>query len=150
MTTRSKMLAVVGAAALAVPAVAAGKPGNGNARGHGKPKSVQYVLKGSYAGNGVVSVSHGNGHAKRAGLVGTDVALDLSSAKISAADTNSDGVVDESDVLAGDRVLVQARLPKGDPGAQPFAARHLVDKTNPAEPESDGDEDEDGEAPPSE
>lgn len=137
MTKRTRMLVAIGLTALAVPAAAAAKPGNGNANGHGKPHNVTYIVKGAYGEGGIVSVNHGNRHAKRAGLVGTDVTLDLSAAKISVADTNADGTADASDILAGDKVLVQARLPKGDPGAQPFAARHLVDQTNPAADDDD-------------
>ena len=132
MTKRTRMLVVIGVTALAVPAYAAAKPGHGHANGHGKPHNVMYILKGTYGDGGVVSVTHGNGHAKRAGLVGTDVTVDLSAAKFTVADTNGDGTADASDVLVGDEVLVQARLPKGDPGVQPFAARHLVDQTNSA------------------
>ena len=143
MRSRTRMLVALGATALAVPAVAAAKPGNGHANGHGKPHNVMYVLKGTYGDGGVVSVSHGNAHAKRAGLVGTDVTVDLSAAKVSVADTNGDLAADASDVLAGDNVLVQARLPKGDPGAQPVAARKLIDKTNPEEDDASDDADED-------
>lgn len=145
MTKRTRMLVAIGATALVVPAYAAAKPGNGHANGHDKPHNVMYVLKGTYGDGGVVSVSHGNGHAKHAGLVGTDVTVDLSAAKITVADTNADGTTDASDVLVGDKVLVQARLPKGDPGVQPFAARHLVDQTNPAD---DDDGDDGGDEPP--
>jgi hypothetical protein len=40
--------------------------------------------------------------------------------------------VDLADVVAGDRVVVKAKLPKADPGAQPFTAKQLVDQTHPA------------------
>jgi hypothetical protein len=133
------LLILAGIAALALPAVAAGKPGHGNANGHGgQAHNVMYILKGTYGDGGIISVSRGNGHAKRAGLVGTDVTVDLSAARITVADTNADGTADVSDVVAGDQVLVQARLPKNDPGAQPFAARHLIDQTNP--PVGDGED----------
>lgn len=141
MTKRTRMLVAIGVTALAVPAYAAAKPGNGHANGHGKPHDVMYILKGTYGDGGVVSVSHGNGHVKHAGLVGTDdVTVDLSAAKVTVADTNADGTADASDVLVGDKVLVQARLPKGDPGVQPFAARHLVDQTNSADDDEGDDE----------
>jgi hypothetical protein len=140
MTKRNRILVAIGIAALALPAYAAAKPGNG----HGKPHNAMYILKGTYGDGAIVSVDHGNAHAKRAGLVGTDVALDISAAKITVADTNADGTADASDVLAGDRVLVQARLPKGDPGTAPFAARHLVDQTNSADAADDDEGDDEG------
>jgi hypothetical protein len=138
MTKRNRVLVAIGVAALALPAYAAAKPGHE----HGKPHNAMYILKGTYGDGAVVTVDHGNAHAKHTGLVGTDVALDLSAAKITVADTNADGTTDASDVLAGDRVLVQARLPKGDPGTAPFAARHLVDQTNSGD-EADDDQGED-------
>ena len=130
----SKLLLAGAIAAVAAMPVAAGaKPGHGHGHGYGhsKPHNVSYVFKGAYAGSGVVSVVHGNAHARKAGLVGIDVAFDLTSSKVTVKDTNLDGVSDTSDVLAGDKVVVKAKLPKGDPGAQPFAAKHLVDQTNP-------------------
>jgi hypothetical protein len=55
------------------------------------------------------------------------------------ADTNADSIIDATDVLVGDAVVVKARLPKNDPGPQPFAARHLVDQTNAAADDDGGD-----------
>ena len=130
----SKLLLAGAIAAVAAMPVAAGaKPGHGHGHGYGhsKPHKVSYVFKGAYAGSGVVSVAHGNAHARKAGLVGIDVAFDLTSSKVTVKDTNLDGVSDTSDVLAEDKVVVKAKLPKGDPGVQPFAAKHLVDQTNP-------------------
>jgi hypothetical protein len=115
--------------AIAAPAAAIANNGHGGGHGHG-PKAVMYVFKGSYTGSGAVDVNHGNGHVKHAGLVDTTVQFDLSNAKLTVADTNGDGTVDANDITTGDKVLVQARLPKSDPGAQPFAAKHLVDQTN--------------------
>src|SRR3954452_13593340 len=128
---RKNALIIAALAAIAIPATAAANNGHGQGHGQGHgPKAVSYICKGSYAGGGSVDVNHGNGHVKRAGLVDTTVQFDLSSAKLTVADTNGDGTVDANDVATGDKVLVQARLPKGDPGAQPFAAKHLVDQTN--------------------
>ena len=125
-----RRLAIVIAAltAIAVPAAAVAKPGNG--RGHGPAKGVTYIFKGTYSGDGVVAVKKGNAHVRKADLVGTDVAFDLSAAKLTVADTNADSAVTVDDVLVGDRVLVQARLPKGDPGDGPYAARRLIDQFN--------------------
>jgi hypothetical protein len=139
MDLKRTTLVALGVGALAVPAAALAKPGddrgNGGGHGHGNggnPK-VGYVFKGTYGGAGLVSVDKGNGHVKKAGLVGQDVQFDLTSAKLRVADANGDGQVTADDVAAGDSVQVKARLGRKDPGAQPFEARKLIDKTNPAE-----------------
>jgi hypothetical protein len=126
---RKNALIVAALAAIAIPATAVANNGHGG--GHG-PKAVMYVFKGSYTGSGAVDVNHGNGHVNHAGLVGTNVQFDLSNAKLTVGDTNGDGTVDANDIATGDKVLVQARLPKSDSGPQPFAAKHLVDQTNSA------------------
>jgi hypothetical protein len=127
-------LIALGIGALAIPAAAAADPGHGHGHGqghgHGHNPSVSYVFKGTYSGAGVVAVNHGNGHVKKADLVGQDVTFDLASANLVVADTNTDGQITADDVESGDRVVVQARLPKQDPGSQPFAAKRLVDQTN--------------------
>lgn len=135
MRIRTITLAVLGAAALAVPAAAIGAHGNGHGKGHdkGKSKSSQYVFKGTYAGDGAVDVLHGNSRVRKGGFVGQAVQFDFLSADVRVADTNADGTSDIADVAVGDRVLVQARLPKGDPGAGPYVARRLVDQANPEE-----------------
>ena len=131
------MLAVVGAGVLAVPVGAVAHPGHGHASGHDHP--VSYVFKGTYGGGGEIGVSHGNAHARRAGLVGQDVQFDLSSTRLSVADTNHDAAIDLTDVVSGDRVVVKSKLPRQDPGVQPLAARHLVDQTNPGDQAGDDD-----------
>jgi hypothetical protein len=144
MPLTRKIPAVAALAALALPgaAVAKGKPdhaGHGQAKQerraarHGSGPMVTYVLKGIWSA-GSLQVAHGNAHARRAGLVGQTVALDLTAAaaKVKVADANADGVRDLADVQDGDRVLVQARLPRRAPGAAPFAVRKLVDQTHPA------------------
>jgi hypothetical protein len=151
MNLKRTFLVVLGTGALALPAAAFAHPGgdhghghgSGHGHGHGGNPTVMYVFKGTYGGGGVVSVNHGNGHVKKADLVGQDVQFDLTSARLAVADTNADGSVTADDVVTGDRVLVQARLPKQDPGAQPFTARQLVDQTNPADDEGDGGDDDD-------
>lgn len=96
-----------------------------------KPHAVGYVFKGTYSGDGsTVAVTKGNKHAERAALVDTSVAFDFADAKIVTTDTNGDGVKTIDDVAAGDKVQVKARLPKSDPGVGPYAAKHLVDKTD--------------------
>ncbi len=129
-------------AAIAAP-LAGAKPhedhgnGHGNGNGHG-PKGVSYVFKGTYVDTTTVDVTKGNKHVRNAGLVDTAVGFDFSAAKISVGDTNGDGASDLADVAAGDKVVVKVKAPKGDPGAQPFAARQLVDQTHPdSDSESD-------------
>ena len=124
---KSRFTIAIGVLALAVPSAAVAKPGTGH--GGGKTKPAQYVVEGTYAGGGVVSISHVSGHARKAGWKGQDIAFDLSSAEIRAVDANLDGTVDVTDVAVGDEVQVKARLPKGDPGAGPYVAQRLVDLT---------------------
>src|SRR4051794_10156146 len=97
MKLRKTYLIALAVGALAVPAAAAAEPGghghghghghegahgHGGTHGHGHNPTVMYVFKGTYDGDGVVSVDHGNGHAKKAGLVGQDVQFDLSGARL--------------------------------------------------------------------
>ena len=127
------MAVVLGAAVLAVPgtAVAKGDHGKGHAKKekashhksakkHGKKDKVKkakkpknFVFRGVYKGDGVVTVVSGNGWVRKGGYVGKDVAFDLSSAKLIVADTDGVPGVTAADVQAGDVVLVQARLPRG-------------------------------------
>ena len=76
-------------------------------------KGKSYIFKGVYKGEGVVTVASGNSRVRKGGYVGTDVTFDLASAKIVAADTDGVAGVTAADVKAGDKVLVQARLPRG-------------------------------------
>ena len=133
----------------AAPAALAARPddpgsqghghGQGAAHGKGATKGVTYVFKGTYTGAGSVDVDHGNAHARKADLVGGSVSFDLSAAKLVVADTVPDGVLTADDVVAGDRVVVKARLPRKDPGDQPYAARQLVDQTHPPVSDTDSD-----------
>jgi hypothetical protein len=142
--------AVLGAAALAVPAAAAADSGNG--KGHEKRtaedvvkdkkpkkvKNVMYVFKGAFTAPGTVEVSSGNSHVRKGGFVGQTVTFDFASAKVVVADTNADAKLDVVDVKDGDLVLVQARLakrseyaaPAEGETAEPMVARKLIDKTN--------------------
>ena len=142
---RRSALVALGTAALAVPAAAAAHPGHGHANGHDKHPNVTYVFKGTYLGVGHFDVTHGNAHVRKNELLG-DVQFDLTGAKLSVADTNSDTLIDPTDVLVDDEVVVKARLPKGDPGSNPYAARHLVDQTNPAADDGDSAEPDTGDA----
>ena len=131
MNFKKTSLTALAIGALAIPAAAVAKPGHGHGHGHGGNPTVSYVFKGAYGGDGVVAVDHGNGHVKKAGLVGEDVQFDLADAKLRGVpDTNGDEYVTPEDIVTGDRVIVKARLPKRDPGDQPFAAKQLVDQTH--------------------
>ena len=92
-------------------------------------KKVGYVFKGTWSAEGV-KVLKGNKAVRRAGLVGQTVVFDLTAARVVVADNNGDGKRDASDLQDGDKVVVQARLARRDPGAGPFAARKLVDQTH--------------------
>lgn len=131
-------LALAATAALALPAAALAKPHHEHvakthhhvAKTHdkGAGHDVQYVFRGTWSG-GSLQVTGGNAHVRHAGLVGQTVAFDLTAARFVVTDANGDGTRDASDVQDGDRVLVQARLPRRDLGSAPFAARKLVDQT---------------------
>jgi len=125
-------------AALAVKPAEPGSQGHdhANGKGHASDHSkaggkavVMYVFKGTYAGDSSVDVTKGNAHVNKADLIGT-VSFDLSAAKIVVDDNTGDGNRDLSDVNTGDKVVVKARLPKSDPGSQPFKAKQLVDQTH--------------------
>ena len=97
---------------------------------------VTYVFKGTFnLADSSVTVVKGNKHVRRAGLVGEQVVFDLTDARIVVADNNGDGERDAADLQDGDKVLVQARLPRREPGAAPFAARKLVDQSHETEGE---------------
>jgi hypothetical protein len=135
-------LLALGVAVIVTPAaVSEGHERQEHAKKHGPPasvvekkaahgaKKVSYVFKGTYSADGV-KVLKGNNHVRRADLVGETVAFDFSAAKVRVDDVNADGKRDLADVQEGDKVVVQARLARRDPGAAPFAARKLVDQTH--------------------
>lgn len=138
---RRTLIVALGVAALAVPTGALAHPGQGEShgkgqtqgKGHSKTHNVAYVFKGTYAGNSMVTVTKGNSRVRKGGYIGQTVAFDLTGARIVVADTNADNASDLNDVATGDKVLVKAMLPKSDPGAQPFAAKRLIDQTHSAE-----------------
>jgi hypothetical protein len=124
--------------ALAVKPANPGSQGQGHGNGQGSSHAknggkgtVGYVFKGAYQLDGQVAVDKGNAHVKKAGLVDTVVSFDLSNAKVVVGDVNGDGSKDVNDLSVGDRVVVKARLPRKDPGDQPYAAKQVVDQTQP-------------------
>jgi hypothetical protein len=127
----------LGALALALPAGAGADSG----KSHGK----NYNAKGVYAGDGVVTVEKGNAAVKKAGWKGQDVTFDFSQADIRTEDNNADEQETLEDVAVGSPVRVKARLPKGDPGAGPYVAERLDDKSADSDDdEVDDDEGDDG------
>lgn len=141
------VLVALGVAAAVIPAaVSDAKPGPKQhaAKHHAKSekgaKQANYLFKGTFhLASGTVTVTKGNHAVKRAGLIGTDVAFDLSAARVKVADANGDGRRDLADIRDGDKVVVQARLARREPGAGPFAARRLVDQTHSQEADDDQD-----------
>lgn len=140
------MLAVLGAAALvAFPAGAMAKGGSG---GHGKaddadvakpskskkpkkPKVDTYEFKGlvTAVGDGTVSVEVKAGNSRGKKFKGQTLTFDVTKAKLHVADVNKDGKRDLADVAVGDRVNIQAKLPRsGVDATQALPARHVVDK----------------------
>ena len=128
-------IATVASALLLVAPVAGATPsgehGQGAEHSQGGAKGVSYVFKGAYVDSTTVDVAKGNHHVTAAGLTGV-VSFDFSTAKIRVGDVNGDGAADLDDVAAGDKVVVKVKAPRGDPGQQPFAARQIVDQTQPA------------------
>ena len=149
MSNRTRnVVAALGAAALLIPGAAVAAPGKGKAPAKSdrsaksdkrakskKVKTVMYVVKGVYDADGDVDVTGGNKHTKRAQWVGENVEFDLRTAKLVVADTNDDQKVDLDDIKAGDKVVVQLKLPRvlGD---SPLVARKVIDQTNPPVEES--------------
>jgi hypothetical protein len=146
------MAVVLGAAVLAVPGTALAK--GDHAKGHGKEKAERhqkaekhgkqhkhgkkdkhakkpksYVFKGVYKGDGVVTVTSGNSRVRKGGYVGQDVTFDLSKAKFVATDSDGVAGVSAADVKAGDKVLVQARLPRGTKAPVPAPAEETTEAT---------------------
>jgi hypothetical protein len=136
MHRKTRLAAVLGAAALLLPsaALAKDKPVK---PAHGKSKPANYVFKGSWHADGTVTVSGGNARVRKGGFVGKVVAFDLTAAKLKVADTNGDAAVTAADLVEGDKVVVKARLPRSEPGSGPFAAGKLIDQTNPVVEETE-------------
>jgi hypothetical protein len=140
-----KIILATGAVALAVPGVASAHHGagaadpaghHGTCSGHHQ-HGFRHHARG-FAGTVVstdaaaktVTVSVGRVSARHHGGSATpkQVTLDVSKAKIRAADTDGDGTKDElADVRTGDKILVKAA--KGAKGANPVPVKWLVDWT---------------------
>jgi hypothetical protein len=96
--------------------------------GEGQQNSqAAYVFKGTFnVADSSVSVTKGNRHVRRAGLVGQTIALDLSGARVHVADVNGDGVQDAADLHEGDIVTVKAYAPRRGSHAATFSARWVI------------------------
>jgi hypothetical protein len=122
--------------ALVVPAAAVANHGESHGKGkeqgkgHAKTHGVAWVFKGIYAGESTVEVKAGNSRVRKGGFIGETVSFDLGDARIVVDDTDGDSDRDLDDVQVGDRVLVKAKLPRKEPGGQPFDAKRLVDQTH--------------------
>lgn len=154
--TARTLVALGTAAALAIPATAVAKGGGDHPSGRGaehgsnshKPKSATYVFKGLVSGvgaDGSVQVQVAGGNSRGRGLKGQTLTFDVSTARLTVADVNGDGKRDLGDVAAGDRVVIQAKLPATLDTSAPLAARRVVDQ-GPVKPADDS-ADDDGQAP---
>jgi hypothetical protein len=148
-----RSLAVLGAAALvAFPGGAMAKNGTSGGPGKGgrsaeaksehkkpkKPRTSTYEFRGIVvaAGEGTLQLDVKSGNSRGRKLAGQTLTFDVTKAKLKVADVNGDGKRDLADVAAGDRVRVQAKLPRGAVDTmQALPARHVLDK-GPA-PQSD-------------
>jgi hypothetical protein len=144
-TTPRRIAALLGVGILFVPAVAAAKPGPKHEKPAKHVKVATYVFKGVWHVDGTVTVTGGNAKVRKGEYVGQTVAFDVSAAKLRVDDTDGDGARTAADLLEGDKVVVQAKLPRTDPGEAPYAARKVVDQTHPVVADDDAaDEDEAG------
>ena len=137
---RNFLTAAAAAAALCAPvaAQAKGPHGHGHGRDQGRspaavkaPRLANVIVKGTVAaveGDVVtVDVARANRHGRA--LVGQQVKLDVSAARLLVRDVNQDGDRTAADVAAGDRVVAQLRVPRGAAPdlTQALATRRLLD-----------------------
>jgi hypothetical protein len=157
---RNRTLAALGmVAALAMPTAAIAEndnAGHGKGAEHGKkakkPKTDTYVFKGavSAVAGGTVQVQVAAGNNRGRKYKGQTLSFDLAKAKVKVRDANGDGKRDLADVAVGDRVLIQAKLPRGALDvSQALPARQFLDK-GPVKPKHAPAENEDHPAPESE
>ena len=130
-STTRRVAALVGAGILLVPAVAGAKPGPKHEKPAKPVKLATYVFKGVWHVDGTVTVSGGNAKVRKGGYLQQVVAFDVATAKLRVADTNADAAVTVTDLVEGDKVVIQAKLPRTAPGDAPYAARKVVDQTHP-------------------
>jgi opacity protein-like surface antigen len=114
--------------------------------GKGKNKAKSVTLKGAVVSADtagvVVMVTKANKHGRH--LVGTEQTF--TATKVNVADTNGDLAYTTDDIADGDKVVVQARIAKD--ATAPYAARHIVDQTNPKPEDEEVEEAEEAEAAP--
>ena len=73
-----------------------------------------------------MAVDHTNKHARD--YDDQPVQFDFADARIKAKDASGNSSANLADA-SGDRVVVKAKLPRQDPGSQPFKARQLVEQS---------------------
>jgi hypothetical protein len=107
---------------------------HGQGRAHRHVPTVAVVAHGTVVSvdttnnTAIVQITRANHHG--AGLVGTQVTVDLSNARITVADVNADGQKNLADVAANDEVVVQGRVPLHGSLTGSLVARHLIDQTH--------------------
>ena len=112
------------------------KPAKTRGRGRGKGKMTVFkgrvVSADAATGTVVVRVRQRNRWARV--WRGEEVTFTLDGARIQVADVDGDGTHGVSDVAAGDRVVVKARVARGaaDDGT-PIAALRLIDQSSPSD-----------------
>ena len=120
-----RIVAAAATLALAATPVALAKQGEDHS-GKGKEKSaLKGTVVSSDADGVVVMVTKANKHGRH--LVGTEQTF--TATKVNVADTNGDLAYTTDDIADGDKVVVQVRIAKD--ATAPYAARHIVDQTNP-------------------
>jgi hypothetical protein len=151
---RTAVTTFAAVAALALPATAVAHAGHGGDHGakqehkgaHGKKhgaRTVSLLVRGTWSG-GALEVTGGNRATRRAGLVGESVTLGLSGARLRVRDRDGDGDRDEADLRDGDRVVVQARVPRGADAGAELTVRKLVARAKGGDDATGGDEAEPG------
>jgi hypothetical protein len=113
-----------------------GGPG-GSSRSDAAPRTEDYNLRGSVVSidpstdTAVVQIKKANHGRRGRALLGQQVTVDLTNARLQVADANGDGVRDIDDVSARDRVEVRLRLPKSQSPdlSQPVAASRFKDRS---------------------
>ena len=131
-------------AALALPSTALAQHGaddstsepNQVQTGVAQPRTEAYELRGSVisldaaSDSVVVQIKKANHGRRGRRLVGQQVTLDLTGARLQVRDVNGDGVRDINDVAAGDAVEARVRLPRSQAAdlSQPLAASRFKDR----------------------
>jgi hypothetical protein len=98
--------------ALALPAAAPGKSGDGD-----ETEFVTYDIEGVYKGDRKVRVTGGNAHARKA-LAGKGVRFNMVGAEFDGRDVNDDGYRDWRDLVKNQRIRIRAEFAKKKPNTK--------------------------------